>query len=223
MIAIIAVVAVFAVLGAVGVFSPPETLSITQVSFNFSCVADQVLFSLTNTGQVDVMVSQVVAAQIGVPGQLVSTQLTSGALPKGASTILIAFFPGAIFVGGAAYAFTLVTSRGGSFPTSSTVPAFTVTEQLTVDQITFNGGSGITFSLSNPGTCDASIASATVRGPGISGTVTGNILSGNYVTAGSSSPMAVNFSGVAFQSGQRYTFTLISSRGNRWVAPANAP
>lgn len=221
-ITMIAIVTIFGGLAAVGVFTPVEAISITQTNFNFSCSTSQVLFSLTNNGYSDVTIAQVVAAQNGVPGQIVSNQLTSNTLPAGSSASTIAFFPGLIFVGGAAYNFTLMTTRGGIFLTSSTVPSVTVVEQMVVTQAIFVRNN-VTFTLRNIGTCPISIASTTVRGSGINGNPAGTIISGSYVPAGNSTEMLVSFPGVTFQSGYRYTFTLTSARGTRWLPQFNAP
>lgn len=223
MIAIIGIVLIFAALGAVGYLGAHEALLIGQVSFNFSCPSSQVLFLLTNNGPVDVTVTQVVAAQSGAAGQLSTNQLASNTLPKGISTTLTAFFPGLVFNGGAVYTFTLVTAHGSSFSSAALVPIVSIIEQLSIDQVTFNGGNQVTFALSNPGTCDVSIASATVRGAGITGMAPGTLLSGGFVPAGStSSSLVVSFSGVSFQAGSRYTFVLTSARGNGFQAQAFA-
>lgn len=222
-ITLIAIVLIFTTLGALGYFGTHEGLLITQVNFNFSCPSSQVLFSLTNNGPVDVTVTQVEVSLSGVPGQLSTTQLASNVLPKGTLTTLTAFFPGLAFTGGAVYTFTLVTSHGSSFSSAAVVPTVLVTEQLSIDQVAFDGGSQVTFALSNPGTCDVSVASATVRGASINGTASGRLLSGGYVPGGStSSSLVVSFSGVTFQSGSRYTFALTSARGNRFQAQAYA-
>ncbi len=221
--AIIAMALIFGALGAVGIFgTSAEKLAVTQISFNFSCPSSQAIFTVTNNGPVDVTVSQVQATPVGVQGQLATTQLTGNTIPKGTSTILTAYFPGLVFAGGVVYTFSLVTSRGAAFSIGAIAPTVTVTEQLSINQVTFNGGSQVTFALSNSGTCDVSIASATVRGGGINGTVTGTILSGSYVPAGGSSSLSVDFSGATFNSGTRYFFTLTSARGIRFPVQATA-
>ncbi len=221
--AIIAITLIFGTLGAIGLFgTKTEQLGVTQVSFNFSCPSSQAIFTVTNNGPVDVAVSQVQATQVGVQGQLATTQLTGNTIPKGTSTILTAYFPGLVFVGGAVYTFSLVTSHGAAFSIGAIAPTVTITEQLTINQVTFNSGSRVTFALSNSGTCDISIATVTVQGGGLNGIVTGTILSGSYVPAGGSSSLSVNFSGATFNSGTRYDFTLTSARGNRFPVHATA-
>jgi hypothetical protein len=222
-IALIAVVLIVGALGALSFFGNQDQLLISQVSFNFSCPSSQVFFSIANNGQNDVTVTQVKASQTGSAGQLSTIQLAGNVLPKGSATTLTAFFSGLSFTGGAVYTFTLVTARGGSFSSAALVPVVAIIEQLSIDQVTFNGGNQVTFALSNPGTCDVSIASATVRGAGIGGTAAGTLLSGGYVPAGStSSSLVVSYAGVTFQSGSRYTFALISTRGNSFQAQAYA-
>lgn len=125
-------------------------------------------------------------------------------------------------MGGAFYSFSLVTSRGAAFSIGALAPTITVREQLTVNNVTFNGGGQVAFALSTSGTCDVSLATVTVRGGGINGTVTGTILSGNDVPAGGSSSLSVNFSGANFNSGTLYYFTLTTSYGNRILHGATA-
>ncbi len=221
-VAIIAVILIFGTLGAVGFFgTSAEQLAVMQVNFGFSC-GSQAIFTVTNNGPVDVKVSQVQATQIGVQGELATTQLTGNIIPKGTSNILTTYFPGLVFIGGAIYSFSLVTSRGAAFSIGALAPTVTVTEQLSTNQVTFNGGGQVAFALSTSGTCDVSIATVTVRGGGINGTVTGTILSGSDVPAGGSSSLSVNFSWVTFNSGTRYFFTLTTSYGNRFPVQATA-
>lgn len=212
--AIIAVILIFGTLGAVGLFgNSAEQLLIRQINFNFSCSSSQVFFTVTNSGPVDVTVSQVQAVQVAGLGQVSTTVLTGNVLPKGASTTLTAFFPGLVFTGGAIYTFSLLTSHGSAFSSGALVPSVTVVDQFSINQVTFNGGSQVTFAISNPGTCDLNVASATVRGGGVNGTLAGTILSGGLVPSGGSSSLSVNFSGATFNSGTRYTFVLTSARG----------
>jgi len=221
--AIIAVILIFGALGAVGLFgNSSEQLLIRQINFNFSCSSSQVFFSVTNSGPVDVTVAQVQAIQVGGSGQLSTTQVTGNVLPKGASTTLTAFFLGLAFNGGAIYTFSLITSHGSAFSSGALVPSVPITDQLNINQVTFNGGSQVSFAISNPGTCALNIASATVRGGGLNGTLAGMILSGSLVASGGSSSLSVDFSGAAFNSGTRYTFALISARGFRWQVQATA-
>ncbi len=221
--AIIAVILIFGSLGAVGLFgNGEEQLLIRQINFNFSCSTSQVLLSVSNTGPVDVTVSQVQASQPGGVGEVSTTNFTPKALPKGTSTTLTATFPGLVFAGGAVYEFSLLTSHGAAFSSGAVVPTVTVTDQLSINQVNFTGGSQVSFAVYNPGVCALTIASATVNGGGINGTLAGTILSGSSVPGGSSSSLSVNFSGAVFNSGTRYTFALITSRGFRFQVRAAA-
>ncbi len=87
------------------------------------------------------------------------------------------------------------------------------TEQLTITQLTFTSSS-VTFNLANSGTSPVTITLVQVQGSGVpSGTYT---YVSAVVKAGGTLDLVVTFSGLAFQSGIQYDFTLTSSDGNKF-------
>lgn len=117
---------------------------------------------------------------------------------------------------------TLATITGVAFSLGYIILHTGPTEWLVVDQVTLENNGSATFHLTNTGSNPITIAQIQAQGMGISGSSSVSLSSGNVVVAGSSLSLTVTLSGVIWQSGQRYDFTLVSTQGHKYPASVTA-
>ncbi len=88
---------------------------------------------------------------------------------------------------------------------------------LSIAHVSLERNGAATFSLRNYGTFDYTITQAAVVGPGIDGSVTVSIFSGNVVSFKNSLNLTVFFSSVVWQDGGHYEFILTDSQTDHFI------
>ena len=116
-------IAVAAWLGALTfTYTRTEQITVTQVSLGSEGVAS---FSLSSSGTSDVTLTTFLAQGGAISGSqsgtivATGTTCTGGLVPKGSACTLIISFSPATFTSGTRYDFTMVSSQGNKFPTST--------------------------------------------------------------------------------------------------------